>query len=97
MAPQHRPQNNNAALFALPYILENGDRGVLVVNKQRLPVALTLHNISNVSTALVLEAAGAEPEPGFAPPIERMIESNNTLHVGAFAVAIVKVANQDGR
>ena len=86
-------------VFAMPYARhDTGVRGVLLVNKVGTPIVITLNvgagsRCPNATAALVLDGSidglTADPEPGFVPPVERLIGVDCKLALGPFAVALV--------
>ena len=88
-----RPGYNNqelpvSPLFALPFIVhEDAAKGILIVAKSEQGAEVVLTDSPNGTTALVLEGVGSEP--GFAPPVEKVVGADGRLSLGPFGVAIV--------
>ena len=94
-----KPTAATPEVFALPWIRhDSGARGVLLVNKVETPTVVILKGRSgswpdNSTTALVLDGTvdgiTLDPEPGFVPPVERVLGPDGSLPLGPFAVAVV--------
>lgn len=94
-APPPGPATSSDKLFAMPYAIRtSSQRGVLLVSKTANPLAITLHGsgLGN-TTAQVLDGSvdglTMDQEPGFVPPVERIIGGDGTLWLGPYGVALV--------
>jgi hypothetical protein len=89
-------------LFAMPYIIHDSDkRGVLLISKKSTPLTITLlgAGVSGVNTtAQVLDGTvdgnSLDPEPGFVPPVDRVIGADGVLTLGPYGIALVHAGRQ---
>jgi hypothetical protein len=89
-------------LFAMPYILhDTGKRGVLLINKKSTPLSVTLHGagVSGVNTTAqvldgTIDVKSLDPEPGFVPPVDRVVRPDGVLALGPYAIALVHAGTQ---
>ena len=91
------PSGDSAAVFVLPFVLEQahepyavGQRGLLVVNKVHLPSVLTLDAMLRGAVATVLEGVG--DSPGYTEPRTTVIAPDLNLSLGPYAVATIMAA-----
>lgn len=100
------PSPTTPEVFALPWIRHyaSANRGVLLVNKASTPTTIQIIGEqallqsngwpTNATTALVLDGTidglTVEEEPGFVPPVERMLAADGSLTLGPFGVALVR-------
>ena len=88
-------------LFVMPYIIhDTGKRGVLLINKKSTPLSVTLHGagVSGVNTTAevldgTIDGKSLDPEPGFVPPVDRVIGPDGVLALGPYAIALVHAGN----
>ena len=75
-------------VFALPYIVHDQDnaRGMLIIAKTEAGADVTLTSAPNGTTALVLEGVGEEP--GFNPPVEKVVGPDGKLPVGPYVPSL---------
>ena len=75
-------------MFALPYIVHDQDnaRGMLIIAKTEAGADVTLTSAPNGTTALVLEGVGEEP--GFNPPVEKVVGPDGKLPVGPYVPSL---------
>ena len=71
----------------MPYLM-GGKRGALLINKKAVRTTVGLDGISG-GLAAVVEVDEASAEPGFAPPLSRIIGAKGELSLGPFAVAVL--------
>jgi hypothetical protein len=83
------PAAGEDPLFALPYIIHEKDnaRGMLLIAKTNDGVEVTLSDAANGTTALVLEGVG--DEPGFNPPVEKVVGADGKLYLGPYGIELV--------
>ena len=74
---------------------------MLLINKLPTPLSVTLHGAGvsgNTTTAQVLDGSvdgkSLDPEPGFLPPVDRVIGADGVLALGPYAVALVHAGKQ---
>ena len=82
------------AVAVLPFVLEWGRRGVLLVSKTVRPTQVLLSGVGLPGgEAMVLDGTldgeTLEPEPGFVPPVQRTVGMDGVLKLGPYAIAIV--------
>jgi len=68
--------------------LMDGQRRALLINKKAVRATIRLEGISG-GVASVVEVDEASAEPGFAPPVARVISVGGELSLGPFAVAVL--------
>ena len=89
-------------LFAMPYTVhDTGKRGVLLINKKSTPLSVTLHGagVSGVNTTAqvldgTIDGKSLDPEPGFVPPVDRVVRPDGVLALGPYAIALVHAGTQ---
>ena len=87
LPPPPLPPSTAAPIYAMPYLM-GGKRGALLINKKAVRTTVGLDGISG-GLAAVVEVDEASAEPGFAPPLSRIIGAKGELSLGPFAVAVL--------
>jgi hypothetical protein len=91
-------------LFAMPYIVhDSGKRGVLLISKTSTPLEVTLQGagVSGVNTTAqvldgTIDGKSLDPEPGFVPPVDRVVGADGVLALGPYGIALVWHASTRG-
>ena len=81
---------DDAAVYALAYLL-HGKRGLLLVNKRSVQVQVLVEGAAG-SEARLVEVDPTTRDPGFRPPVTRVVSDGGELDLGPLAVAVVKVS-----
>merc|ERR1712166_1218013 len=76
------------SVYAMPFIKQGTDRGILLVNKEGAEVAITIKGIK-AGLASCVDGTGDTETPAFAPPAVKHIGADGILNLGAFGVAVV--------
>jgi hypothetical protein len=88
----------------MPYIVhDSGKRGVLLVSKTSTPLEVTLQGagVSGVNTTAqvldgTIDGKSLDPEPGFVPPVDRVVGADGVLALGPYGIALVWHASTRG-
>ena len=77
-------------VYVMPYKKQQ-QKGMLIVNKKATALALTIDGSAQGGVATVVEVNTDTSctDPGFEPPVRRLVSSNGMLRLGPFAVAVV--------
>jgi hypothetical protein len=73
----------------MPYEMgADGVKGMLLINKTPLPRTVILAGVQGgVATAVEVDASLSEP--GFAPPVVKVVSEDGVVELGPFAVTVV--------
>ena len=88
-----------AKLFAMPYLVHSDNsRGLLLVSKSAFPMKVSLRGEGLTSTVAkvldgTLDGLVLDSEPGFVPPVARVVNSTGVLALGPYGIAIVQAGS----
>ena len=96
VSPPPEPVHRGTLVELMPFILQGASqrRGALLVSKTVNPTTIVLSGAGLAGGEVsvldgTLNGEVLEPEPGFVPPVQRVVGADGVLKLGPYAVALV--------